>query len=193
MSGDIDVRCVAGDGPEPSNVGSKAEPLVADNHRSTTEGQNMGHSKRKRSRVKRASAKTRPRSQGKRAGRNKKWTRLALVLGTLLVAAAASTVIWSESQPSEAALAAGNGYEVSGDVVYVNNRECAMSDSPIAEKDLGRFESRVTYDGPIERFQGKTLVFNQCCANCIESFPKKWVAERDQIMHKFGLAQGQLE
>ncbi|MBT8470455.1 MAG: hypothetical protein KJN97_17045 [Deltaproteobacteria bacterium] len=74
-----------------------------------------------------------------------------------------------------------------GDVYHVNNRECAMSDSPIAEKDLGRFESRVVYDGPIERFKGKTLVFNQCCSMCIESFPKKWAAERDQIMAKFGL------
>lgn len=74
------------------------------------------------------------------------------------------------------------------DVYYVNNRECAMSDSPIAEKDLGRFESRVIYDGPIERFQGKTLVFNQCCSMCIESFPKKWAAERDEIMAKFVLS-----
>ena len=115
------------------------------------------------------------------------------MLGTLLVAVAASAVIWSDMQRDEVAEAAGTGYEVSGDVVHVNNRECAMSDSPIAEKDLGRFESRVTYDGPIERFQGKTLVFNQCCANCLESFPKKWAAERDQIMQKFGLAQGRVE
>lgn len=74
------------------------------------------------------------------------------------------------------------------DVYYVNNRQCAMSDSPIAEKDLGRFESRVVYDGPIERFNGKTLVFNQCCSMCIESFPKKWAAERDEIMAKFVLS-----
>ena len=153
----------------------------------------MGHSKRKRTSAKRTSAKTQPRSAGNRASRNGKRTQLALVLGTLLVAAGASAVIWSDGQRQDAANAAGNGYEIAGDVVHVNNRECAMSDSPIAEKDLGRFESRVTYDGPIERFQGKTLVFNQCCANCIESFPKKWAAERDQIMQKFGLAQGQLE
>jgi len=115
------------------------------------------------------------------------------VLGTLLVAAAASAVIWSESHPNESANAVESGYEVSGNVVYVNNRDCAMSDSLIAEKDLGRFESRVTYDGPIEQFRGKTLVFNQCCANCIESFPKKWAAERDQIMQKFLLTQDQAE
>ena len=62
-----------------------------------------------------------------------------------------------------------------------------MTGSQLAEKDLGRFESRVVYDGPIERFRGKTLVFNQCCAMCIQSFPTKWAVERDQIMAKFGL------
>lgn len=153
----------------------------------------MGRTKRKRSRVKRTRVETQPRARGKQVSRNSKWTGLALVLGSLSVAAAASAIIWSENQRHEAAKAVESGYEVSGDVVYVNNRTCAMSDSPIAEKDLGRFQSRVTYDGPIERFQGKTLVFNQCCANCIESFPKKWAAERDQIMRKFGLAQGEPE
>ncbi len=118
---------------------------------------------------------------------------LGLILGTLLAAVAASAIVWSERQQDATSNVAAHGYEVSGDVVYVNNRHCAMSDSPIAEKDIGRFESRVVYDGPIERFRGKTLVFNQCCANCIESFPKKWDEERDQIMQKLGLAQGQLE
>lgn len=87
----------------------------------------------------------------------------------------------------EAAQRADAAEQAINEVYYVNNRQCAMSDSPIAEKDMGRFESRVVYDGPIERFQGKTLVFNQCCSMCIESFPKKWAAERDEIMAKFGL------
>lgn len=38
-----------------------------------------------------------------------------------------------------------------------------MSDSPNAEEDMERFESRVIYR-PIERFRGKTLVLNQCCS-----------------------------
>ena len=153
----------------------------------------MGRAKRKQSRAKRSRAKAQPRPPSKGAGQIKKRTRLGLVLGTLLVAAAASAVIWSETLPNESPKAAESGYEVSGNVFYVNNRACAMSDTPIAEKDLGRFESRVTYDGPIDRFHGKTLVFNQCCANCIESFPKKWAAERDQIMQKFLLTQNEEE
>lgn len=112
--------------------------------------------------------------------RRRPWLGVAFV--TLLAASAVSAVFWPRSEPPDAA------HQMASDVYYVNNRECAMSDSPIAEKDLGRFQSRVVYDGPIERFQGKTLVFNQCCAMCIESFPKKWAAERDQIMEKFVLA-----
>jgi len=151
----------------------------------------MGRAKRKRSRAKRSGTKPNPHPTERRAQQKGKRERLGLVSAALLVAAAASVIIWSENQPGEPAIAADVGYEVSGDLVYVNNRECAMSDSPIAEKDLGRFESRVTYDGPIEEFSGKTLVFNQCCAKCIESFPEKWAAERDQIMQKFGLAHTQ--
>jgi len=94
---------------------------------------------------------------------------------------------------AEAAHAADAAHEAVSDVYYVNNRQCAMSDSPIAEQDMGRFESRVVYDGPIKRYQGKTLVFNQCCPMCITSFPKKWAEERDQIMAKFGLAEAHAE
>lgn len=149
----------------------------------------MGRAKRKRSRVEPGSPLQGPRTWRKLASGKTRWTRLALLLGTLAVATAISVVIWSENEPHVATEAVESGYEILGDVVYVHNRTCAMSGSPIAEKDLGRFESRVSYDGPIERFRGKTLVFNQCCANCIESFPKKWAAERDQIMANFGLTQ----
>jgi|TARA_R110000868_G_scaffold308808_1_gene570251 hypothetical protein len=57
----------------------------------------------------------------------------------------------------------------------------------MAEKDLGTFVSKVVYDGPDERYAGKTLVFNQCCAMCVEKFPEKWGMERDAIMHEHGL------
>lgn len=140
----------------------------------------------------RSGAKAKPNPTETRAQQKRNHRRLGLVSATLFVAAAVSVVIWSESRPGKPAIAADAGYEVSGDLVHVNNRECAMGDSPIAEKDLGRFASRVTYDGPIEQFQGKTLVFNQCCAKCIDSFPEKWAAERDQIIQKFGLAQTEL-
>ena len=120
-----------------------------------------------------------------------------------MAATAVSAMYWSANQRAEAAAqaaaeavkaaeaadAARVGYEIAGDVVHVNNRQCAVTGSQLAEKDLGRFESRVIYDGPIERFKGKTLVFNQCCPMCIASFPKMWAEERDAIMRKFGLAE----
>lgn len=147
-------------------------------------------SKRRRSRTKEKLGP--PRAGTKRAVQGSRRTRLGLVFGVLLLGTAVGVVIWSDSRQGDEALEpAAERYEVSGDIVYVNNRHCAMSDSVIAEKDLGRFESRVTYDGPIKQFRGKTLVFNQCCANCIASFPKKWATERDQIMRKFGLAQAE--
>ena len=167
----------------------------------------MARRKETQNSSKRSSVKAQPRPQDGRAGQSKKRLWLGLVLGSLFVAATAGAVYWSTSQrneaakaaqaaaeatrTAEAAAAAKVGYEVVGDVVYVNNRQCAVTGSQLAEKDLGRFESRVTYDGPIERFKGKTLVFNQCCPMCIASFPKKWAAERDEIMRKFGLMDRQ--
>ncbi|MBT8464908.1 MAG: hypothetical protein KJO57_09490 [Deltaproteobacteria bacterium] len=120
----------------------------------------------------------------KRSGRL--W--VGLVLLSVLAVSAVGGALWMQGEQDDAARQFAAVDEGVSDVYYVNNRECAMSDSPIAEKDLGRFESRVIYDGPIERFQGKTLVFNQCCSMCIESFPKKWAAERDEIMAKFVLS-----
>ncbi len=78
-------------------------------------------------------------------------------------------------------------YTIDGDVVHVNNRKCAMSGSPLAENNLEEFQSRVQYDGPVEEFKGKTLVFNQCCNMCIKNFPGKWATERDAIMQEHGL------
>lgn len=119
--------------------------------------------------------------------------RIGRLMVSLLAASVVGGALWAQwRQPGSvdaigAAEEADAAEQVVSDVYYVNNRQCAMSDSPIAEKDMGRFESRVVYDGPVEKFQGKTLVFNQCCSMCIESFPKKWATERDQIMAKFGL------
>ncbi len=152
---------------------------------------------RKRTKSKPAKRRTRRASPGPEARRpqrrsSRAWTAAAL-LALAGGAALGGAALWAQVEPhgasqdidtAEQNAAAGR---LVGDVYYVNNRQCAMSDSPIAEEDLGRFESRVVYDGPIERFKGKTLVFNQCCSMCIESFPEKWAAERDQIMAKFGL------
>lgn len=133
-------------------------------------------------------------SHGKKTHRTR-WVGLAVV--GLVAASAVGGVLWTRAESGSAneqaytAERGGATEQAVSDVYYVHNRQCAMSDSPIAEKDMGRFESRVVYDGPIERFRGKTLVFNQCCSMCIESFPAKWAAERDQIMAKFGLADVQ--
>ncbi len=78
-------------------------------------------------------------------------------------------------------------YEVQGDTVYVNNRICAYSGSLMSQEQLGRFVSNVRYDGPDEKFRGKTLVFNQCCGMCLSAFPEKWERERDSIMRFHGL------
>lgn len=153
---------------------------------------------RKRTKSKPAKRRTRkalPSREGRRRQRHSSrvWTAAALVAlagGAALGGAALWAQVEPRSAPQEIDTAEHNAAaeRLVGDVYYVNNRQCAISDSPIAENDLGRFESRVVYDGPIERFKGKTLVFNQCCSMCIESFPEKWAAERDQIMAKFGLA-----
>lgn len=78
-------------------------------------------------------------------------------------------------------------FQIQGDVVKVNNRLCAVSHSLMAENTLGQFVSRVKYDGPDARFQGKTLEFNQCCGMCIEKFPSLWAQNREGILAFHGL------
>jgi hypothetical protein len=77
--------------------------------------------------------------------------------------------------------------EVVGDVVIVHNRRCAMNGAPIPPEALGRWTSRVLYDGPVDAYRGKTLVFNQCCPDCVDSFPALWAQDRDRIMREMGL------
>lgn len=79
-------------------------------------------------------------------------------------------------------------YKIEGDTVFVNNTICAQMGSPLSADFMGKFTSEVYYDGPIEQFKGKKLIFNQCCEHCAGNFPKKWAAERDQIMLTHGLA-----
>jgi hypothetical protein len=105
----------------------------------------------------------------------------SLALGTP-AAVTASATSGGINQPAELA-----PYEIQGDVVLVNNRICAMSLSPMQEAQLGTHVTRVVYEGPLEKFHGKTLVFNQCCPMCVTEFPKKWAEERDQIMLYHGL------
>lgn len=79
-------------------------------------------------------------------------------------------------------------YKIEGDTVLVNNTICAQMGSPLSADFMGKFTSEVFYDGPIEQFKGKKLIFNQCCEHCAGNFPKKWATERDQIMLTHGLA-----
>jgi uncharacterized protein HemX len=148
----------------------------------------MARTKKKEDGTKQAPSKaqSQPQNEGAEKRNARGW--IGVVFVSLLVAVAiGGGGFWAQSEQRDAAEQADAAEQVVSDVYHVNNRQCAMSDAPIAEKDMGRFESRVVYDGPIERLQGKMLVFNQCCSMCIESFPKKWAAERDQIMAKFGL------
>lgn len=78
-------------------------------------------------------------------------------------------------------------YHIDGDRVLVNNRICAVSRTPMPVDSLGTYVSEVEYDGPIEQFRGKRLVFNQCCEMCVKSFPAQWASGRDEIMKFHGL------
>lgn len=80
-----------------------------------------------------------------------------------------------------------SAYTVEGDVVHVNNKVCAMSRSPMDEKDLGKWTSQVTYTGKHKHLDGKTLVFNQCCAMCVSQFGDKWKNESEDILKYHGL------
>lgn len=81
-------------------------------------------------------------------------------------------------------------YEIIGDTVYVHNRLCAVSHSPLAEDKLGKFVSKVAYQGDDPRFKGKQMVFNQCCKMCIKSFPTMWAEDPDSVLAFHGLQQG---
>lgn len=78
-------------------------------------------------------------------------------------------------------------WRIDGDRVLVNNRVCAVSRTPMPEAGLGTYVSEVAYEGPIQVFRGKRMVFNQCCGMCVESFPTLWAAKRDEIMKFHGL------
>ena len=119
-----------------------------------------------------------------------------LLFAVLVVGVACTRTTTEESEavpptPQQSTLPPGVGelapYRIEGDVVYVNNRICAVSHSPLREGQLDRYQSRVVYDGPDPRFRGKTLVFNQCCPMCIQTFPELWRQHRDRIMRYHGL------
>lgn len=74
--------------------------------------------------------------------------------------------------------------------ILVNNRICAQSGAPMTPDFLGRYTNRVVYEGADERFHGRTLVFNQCCAACVEGFPKQWAEHQEHIMQFHGMFVG---
>jgi len=73
-----------------------------------------------------------------------------------------------------------HAYHVQGDTVHVNNEYCAVSGTKLKKEDMGRWTSTVIY-------QGKKLVFNQCCEMCIGQFPSLWENHTDEILQKHGL------
>lgn len=93
--------------------------------------------------------------------------------------------------PADESLGETARYVVDGDTVLVNNELCGVSRTRMGPETLGKFVSRVTYSGPNEEFRGKTLLFNQCCAMCLDRFPKRWADDPDEILAFHGLA-GQL-
>ena len=100
----------------------------------------------------------------------------------------AATLLWS------ATLLAERGEVVTpmimGNMVHVNNKICASSHTVMAEQDIGKFTSRVTYEGPDPKYgklKGKTLVFNQCCTDCIKRFKTQWKENPEAIMEFHGL------
>lgn len=79
---------------------------------------------------------------------------------------------------------------VMGKMVHVNNRICASSHTPMTEGSLGQFTSQVVYEGSDPRyakFKGKTLIFNQCCTDCITKFKAQWKDNPEAIMQFHGL------
>lgn len=121
--------------------------------------------------------------------------RLRTVLLYLPMLGLAGLAGWHSLQPSEARplveQAATTGevadYRVDGETVYVGNRLCAVSRSPLDPSTLGQFTSTVTYEGSDPRFVGKELVFNQCCEMCIERFPAMWAQDAEAILRFHGL------
>lgn len=105
--------------------------------------------------------------------------------------AAVTTSAASAPAPAEAAEEVGEQarWTVEGDTVHVNNHLCAVSHSPLDVKKLDKFQSRVAYTGDDPRFKGKEMVFNQCCAMCIQSFPGQWEDGSEAVLKFHGLAE----
>ncbi len=78
-------------------------------------------------------------------------------------------------------------YVIDDEMVYVNNQLCAVSHSALLKHEVGKYSSRVEYDGDYPLFKGKTLIFNQCCEKCVNAFPEKWKRERDHVLRYHGL------
>lgn len=77
-----------------------------------------------------------------------------------------------------------------GTMMHVNNKICASSHTPMVENDIGKFTSTVVYSGSnpkFIKFKGKTLIFNQCCSDCIEKFKTQWKENPEAIMEFHGL------
>lgn len=78
-------------------------------------------------------------------------------------------------------------FVIKDDTVQVNNRYCAFSRTKMSEKDLGKWTNTVEYTGPNKKFNGKKLVFNQCCGGCVSKFPTMWQADAEEVLRYHGL------
>ncbi len=78
-------------------------------------------------------------------------------------------------------------YKIKGDTVIVNNQICAVSGSSMKKEDLEKWTNIVIYNGNNKKFNGKKLVFNQCCEGCVQKFPPMWQEKSEEIVKFHGL------
>jgi len=124
--------------------------------------------------------------------------KLMMILGfaTVLIVACQKQEVPPQAQ-QEATLTEGSvdetevkeqaPYELKGNTVQVNNAYCAVSHSYIKPEDRGTWKSTVVYEGQNQKFQGKTFVFNQCCAMCIKQFDALWKEDPDKYLSAHGI------
>lgn len=62
-----------------------------------------------------------------------------------------------------------------------------MSGRLIPPELQGRWRVELEYDGPLDAYRDKTLVFNVGSARCAAQLPELWRTERDAIMARVEL------
>lgn len=70
--------------------------------------------------------------------------------------------------------------------IYVNNKVCPLKRNEI-RAPYNQIITEVKYQGQIEKFKGKTFVFNFCCGQCQSRFPEHFKKFPDLILKKYNL------